>query len=54
LKRMEDETRRGDLIELQAVRPVLQEIHDDASVMNVVRARAQRIMDMGNAAPATH
>ena len=54
LKRMEDETRRGDLIELQTVRPVLQEIHDDASVMNVVRARAQRIMDMGNAAPATH
>jgi hypothetical protein len=54
LKRMEDETRRGDLIELQAVRPVLQEIHDDASVMNVVRARAQRIMDMGNAVPATH
>jgi hypothetical protein len=54
LKRMEDETRRGDLIELQAVRPVMQEIHDDASVMNVVRARAQRIMDMGNALPATH
>lgn len=54
LKRMEDQARRGDLIELQAVRPVLQEIHDDGSVMNVVRARAQRIMDMGNAAPATH
>jgi len=54
LKRMEDQARRGDLIELQAVRPILQEIHDDGSVMNVVRARAQRIMDMGNAAPATH
>jgi hypothetical protein len=54
LKRMEDQARRGDLIELQAVKPILQEIHDDGSVMNVVRARAQRILDMGNAAPATH
>jgi hypothetical protein len=47
-KRMEDQARRGDLIELQAVKPVLQEIYDDGSVLNVVRARAQRIMDMGN------
>ena len=47
LKRMEDQARRGELIELQAVRPVLQEIYDDSSVMNIVRARAQRIMDMG-------
>ncbi len=46
LKRMEDEIRRGDLNELQAVKPVLQEIYDDQSVMNVVRARAQRIMEM--------
>ncbi len=52
LKRMEDEVRRGNLVELQAVRPVLQEIYDDGSVMNVVRARAQRIMDMGNVPPA--
>ena len=36
----------------QAVKPVLQEIYDDSSVMNVVRARAQRIMDMGYIAPA--
>jgi hypothetical protein len=49
LKRMEDQARRGDLIELQVVKPVLQEIYDDNSVMNMVRARAQRIMDMGNA-----
>jgi len=54
LKSMEDEVRRGDLIELQVVRPVLQEIYDDASVMNVVRARAQRIMEMGNGAGAAH
>jgi hypothetical protein len=51
LKRMEDQVRRADLIELQALKPVLQEIHDDGSVMNVVRARAQRIMEIGNAAP---
>ncbi len=47
LKQMEDEARRGDLIELQAARPVLQEIYDDGSVMNIVRARAQRILEMG-------
>jgi hypothetical protein len=52
LKRMEDQARRGDLVELQAVKPVLQEIHDDGSVMNVVRARAQRIMEMGGVSPA--
>jgi len=46
LKRMEDEARRGNLAELQAVKPVLQEIYDDTSVINVVRARAQRIMEM--------
>jgi len=46
LKRMEDQARRGDLVELQAVRPILEEIHGDSSVINVVRARAQRIMEM--------
>jgi hypothetical protein len=54
LKQMEDQLRRGDLIELQAVKPVLQEIYDDTSVINVVRARAQRIMELGNAALAAH
>jgi hypothetical protein len=54
LKRMEDAARRGDLIELQVAKPVLQEIHDDDSVMNVVRTRAQRIMAMGNGTGATH
>lgn len=48
LKRMEDEARRGNLIELQAVKPILQEIYDDSSVINVVRARAQRIMAMAS------
>lgn len=46
LKRMEDEAKRGDLAELQAVSPVLKEIYEDASVINVVRARARRIMEM--------
>jgi len=53
LKRMEDSVRRGDLIELQAVRPILQEIHDDGSVINMVRARAQRIMEMDTSTPVT-
>jgi hypothetical protein len=47
LKLMEDQARRGDLVELQSVKPVLQEIYDDSTVMNVVRARAQRVMEMG-------
>ena len=52
LKRMEEQARQGDLVELQAVKPVLQEIYDDTSVMNVVRARAQRIMAMSPATTA--
>lgn len=53
LKRMEDEVRRGDVAEIQAVKPILQAIYDDQSVINIVRARAQRIMEMGNA-PTGH
>ena len=47
LKHMEDEARSGDLAELGAVSPILQQIYDDGSVMNVVRARARRIIEMG-------
>jgi len=46
LTHMEDEARRGELAELGAVSPILQQIYDDNSVMNVVRARARRIMEM--------
>lgn len=46
LKLMEDQARRGDLAELGAVSPILRQIYDDSSVMNVVRARALRIMEM--------
>ncbi len=52
LKRMEDQARRGELIELQAVKPVLQDIYDDTSVMNVVRARAHRILEIDPASVA--
>ena len=48
LKQMEDSARKGEITELQSVKPILQQIYDDNSVLNVVRARAQRLMDMGN------
>lgn len=51
LKRMEDQARHGELIEIQAVKPVLQAIYDDSSVLNVVRARAQRLMEMPPVSP---
>jgi len=46
LKSMEDEARTGEITELQAVKPILQAIYDDPSVMNVVRGRAHRLMEM--------
>lgn len=46
LKQMEQQARNGEISELQAVKPILQEIYDDSSVMKVVRVRALRIMDM--------
>lgn len=46
LKQMEDQARHGEITELQAVKPVLQRIYDDPSVMNVDRARALRIIEM--------
>ena len=47
LKRMEAEAQDNQLGELQAVEPTLREIFEDSSVMNVVRARAQRLIDLG-------
>lgn len=52
LKRMEDQAKRNELSEIRTIAPVLQEIVDDASVINVVRARAQRLIEMGNTATA--
>ncbi|HEV2397246.1 MAG TPA: hypothetical protein VGS27_09925 [Candidatus Sulfotelmatobacter sp.] len=54
LKRMEDQARQGELSELQAVNPLLQQIYDDPSVMNVVRARAHRIMELAPTQAAGH
>ncbi len=54
LEHMEDQARDGELGELQAVKPILQKVYDDPSVMNVARARAQRIMDLGDMPAPTH
>jgi hypothetical protein len=50
LKSMEEEARRGQLAELQAVRPILQQIYEDSSVINIDRARAARLIQMGESA----
>jgi hypothetical protein len=47
LKRMEAQAKNNELAEIQGVAPVLREIVGDASVMNVVRARAQELIQMG-------
>ncbi len=44
LKRMDAQARSNELFELQAVGPVLQKIADDATVINVVRARAKDLL----------
>jgi hypothetical protein len=46
LKRMEAQAKHNELAEIQGVAPVLREIVGDASVMNVVRARAQELIQM--------
>ena len=43
-KLMEDSAKDGDLQGIPAVAPILQKIADDKSVINVVRARAMRIL----------
>jgi hypothetical protein len=45
LKRMDDAASRSDLEEMAAVVPILQRIVSDASVINPVRARAQRMIE---------
>ena len=45
LKRMEEMTRTSPLVELSAIAPILQQIIGDASVINVSRARAQRLLE---------
>ena len=48
LKRMEEQARNNELSEIQGVAPVLQEILDDTSVINVARARAKELMQMAS------
>ena len=46
LKRMEEMSHSGGLEEISSVAPVLQKIADDPSVIKVVRARAQRLVQL--------
>lgn len=48
LTQMEEQAKRGEIIELQAVKPILQQISDDESVLKIDRARALRLIDMGS------
>jgi hypothetical protein len=50
LKRTEESARLSPPVEIQAIAPILQQIVADSSVMNVTRARAQRLLDR----PAGH
>lgn len=49
-KAMEDAAGRGELLELGAIGPMLHKIVDDPSVINVVRARLERLLDHADAA----
>ncbi len=50
LKRMEAQAKNNELSEIQGVAPVLREIAEDSSVINVVRARAKELIQMGSGA----
>jgi hypothetical protein len=45
LKNMEEMARDNQLVEVAAIRPILDQIVADQSVINVTRARAQRLLD---------
>jgi hypothetical protein len=49
LKRMEQMARTHQLTEVAAIHPILDEIIADQSVINVTRARAQRLLDRAGA-----
>ncbi len=44
LKHMEQQSNESGLTEVTAIAPILQQIANDSSLMNVVRARAQRLL----------
>jgi len=54
LKHMEEQARSNELSEIQGVAPVLQEILEDPSVINVVRVRAKELIQMGSGAAGGH
>lgn len=45
MKHMEDMARSHELIELTAIRPILDQVIADPAVINVTRARAQRLLE---------
>jgi len=47
LKKMEEMWNSHEIQEISAVAPVLQKIADDPAVIKVVRARAQRLLQLG-------
>ncbi len=53
LKSMEEQANQNGLVEIQAVAPILKKIAGDRSVMNVTRARAERLLaKAANTAPS--
>ena len=54
LKRMEAQAKSNELNEIQSIAPVLQEIVEDTSVINVVRARARDLMRLGSTPAPGH
>jgi hypothetical protein len=54
LKQMEAQARSNELSEIQSVAPVLREIVEDTSVINVVRARAKELIEMGSGGATGH
>ena len=53
LKSMEQQANENQLVELQAVAPILKKIVADSSAMNVSRARAERLLAKAGSAAAT-
>jgi hypothetical protein len=49
LKRMEEMARSNSLVEVVAIHPILDQIIADQSVINVTRARAQRLLERASA-----
>jgi hypothetical protein len=47
LKRLEAQVQDNQVGELQALEPILREIFEDTSVINIDRARAQRLIELG-------